>query len=148
MCPGYRPGPAPMREAILLRRAGAILLLTVAWSVFVYGPVADGEAGQAALMVLDEAGIGSSRTRVFRLPTRWSLKWSFACSSSLAGPGLFAVEVVQVRPSRRLDLRLPRLLRFDLEGSGVERYTTGGYRAVLRVTSQCSWTLRVAELRS
>jgi hypothetical protein len=98
----------------------------------------------------DFSGNGSTRTTSFRLPDRWSLRWSFDCSKSIVGPGIFSVQVVEVDSSSgpRLNLRIPRLLRFDSAGSGVESHEQGGHRAFLRIASQCSWTVRVAAFAS
>ena len=95
----------------------------------------------------DFSGDGSARTPAFRLPDPWSLNWSFDCSASVPGPGVFSVQVVAVDGhATRLDLRFPRLLRYDTVGSGIERYDHGGTRAFLRIASQCSWTLSVTGL--
>jgi hypothetical protein len=104
--------------------------------------------GKGGTVVVDDAGTGSSLTRGFQLPGEWTLRWSFDCAGAIAGPGVFSIEVVEVQRPHRVDLRIPRVLRFDQAGSGSERYAVGGYRAMLRVTSQCPWTLRVVDLRA
>jgi hypothetical protein len=94
-------------------------------------------------------GTGSIRTRGFQLPGHWTLVWSFDCAGSVAGPGVFSIQVVQVdgSPSRR-NVRIPRLLRFDNAGFGTEQYDQGGTRAFFRIASQCSWTVTEAPIVS
>ena len=104
--------------------------------------IARADAGRDPAVVLDVAGSGSRRTPRFRLPDQWTLKWSFDCVSSTSGPGVFSVEVVRAGSPPEYDPQIPRLVRFDTAGSGLERYDRGGYRAFLRVASQCRWTLK------
>jgi hypothetical protein len=123
-----------------VRRTCVTAVLTAVLTVVVSVSAAGAAGGKGPY---DFSGSGSTRTTVFRLPDHWSLKWSFDCSQSIAGPGVFSVQVVEVGSSApQLDLRIPRLLRFDTAGFGIEHYDEGGHRAFLRVASQCSWMLR------
>ena len=117
------------RRAVRRTCAGAVLtaVLTVVVSVSASGAA----AGKGPY---EFSGSGSTRTTGFQLPDHWTLKWSFDCSQSISGPGVFSVQVVEVGSSApELNLRIPRLLRFDTAGSGVQQYDEGGHRAFLRI---------------
>jgi hypothetical protein len=111
-------------------------------------PIAVGETTKPPVSIFDAAGSGSSTTAPFRLPDQWSLRWSFDCSRSIAGPGIFSVEVVATSSRPRHDPQIPRLLRFATSGFGIERYARGGHRAFLRIASECAWTVKAAGLPS
>ena len=129
-----------MRVARGAARLFAVVVLVTCTAVT--GQPAAGARSNGPLVAFDGTGTGSSRTSTFRLPEPWSLHWSFDCSSSLVGPGLFSVEVEVAGSPPTHDLGIPRLVRFATSGSGIDRYSSGDYRAFLRIASQCSWTVR------
>jgi hypothetical protein len=112
-------------------------------------PAVRARGSKEPAVILELAGSGSRRSESIQLPGRWALKWSFDCRPpSIAGPGVFSVEVIRAHGRPRRDPQIPRLLRFDTAGSGLERYGGGGYRAFLRIASQCPWTLRATRIRA
>jgi hypothetical protein len=125
----------------------AVALVVIAGAV-AGAPAAVGGTATSPASIFDAAGSGSSTTAAFRLPDQWSLRWSFDCSRSIAGPGIFSVEVVATSSRPRHDAGIPRLLRFGTSGYGIERYARGGHRAFLRIASECAWTVRAARLPS
>jgi hypothetical protein len=137
---------APVRSGSAVGRIVAIALLSALLTVTVGAP----PVGAASVKDPHEfSGSGSARTPTFELPDQWTLKWSFDCSASISRPGIFSVQVVVADANAaRLNLLIPRLLRFDTEGSGTEHYDHGGHRAFLRIASPCSWTVKAARLAS
>jgi hypothetical protein len=128
--------------------AGPLAAVVVVLCVVVSGLSAAEASSTGRVVVFDGTGDGSSRTSAFRLPDAWNLRWSFDCSSSVSGPGIFSVEVLEAGSPPRHDPEIPRLLRFATSGSGVDHYSSGAYRAFLRIASQCSWIVKAVRAPS
>jgi len=82
------------------------------------------------------------RFLVSTLATHWDVKWSYDCSK-LKRKGIFSYKVVFIKGTHPDPDDLgPR--EAGMTGSGVARYKDDGIFGI-RVTSQCSWSVRVSE---
>jgi hypothetical protein len=98
--------------------------------------------GQAARVLLDQAGSGTASTAQFSTGgSDWTLTWSYDCSK-FGYAGNFTVEPAATNNNPLIAGTDQPVNQLGTQGSGVEHYHAGG-TLYLKVNSECDWHVTV-----
>jgi hypothetical protein len=120
-------------------------LASAAWMATNHGADADARGTTVSRVLLDEAGNGSTVTEIFAAPRNWDLKWTYDCSTTPRGEGIFSVQQFLLGTNEGADspnIDAPRLRVDGAHGSGVTHYDARAGTSYLWIVSECKWTVR------